>query len=103
MLRFANRMTIRPLSDHILIKPIEKQQKTEAGIVIPKTAEKGKPEQGKVIAVGPGKRNPEGDRIAPEVSEGDRVLFTKYGPNQIEINDKEYLIASEDDILAIIE
>lgn len=91
-------MNIKPLADRVLIEPISIEEKTESGIILPETADKEKPEQGKVIAVGPGRKNkPLG------VKKGDKVLFTKYGPNEIKIDNKEYLIAKEEDILAILE
>jgi len=96
-------MNIKPLSDHVLIEPIKEEEKTRAGILLPDTAEKEKPEQGRVVAVGPGKKDKTGNIIALEVKVGDKVLFTKYGPNEIKVEDKEYLIAKEEDILAIIE
>lgn len=96
-------MNIKPLSDHILIEPIKEEEKTKAGILLPETAEKERPEQGKVIAVGSGKKLNSGKVIPVEVKPGDKVLFTKYGPNEIKVGDKEYLIAKEEDILAIIE
>ncbi len=96
-------MRIKPLSDHILIEPIKDEEKTKTGILLPDTAEKEKPEQGEVIAVGPGKKDKTGKYIPLEVKVGDKVLFTKYGPNEIKVEDKEYLIAKEEDILAIIE
>lgn len=96
-------MKIKPLSDHILIEPMKPEEKTKTGILLPETAEKEKPEQGKVIAVGSGKRTPEGKVIPLEVKKGEVVLFTKYGPNEIKINGKKYLIAREEDILAILE
>jgi len=96
-------MKIKPLSDHILIEPISTEEKTKSGILLPETAEKERPEQGKVIAVGPGRRLSSGKRIPMEVKKGDTVLFTKYGPNEIKVGDKEYLIAKEEDILAILE
>jgi chaperonin GroES len=96
-------MKIKPLSDHILIEPIKEEEKTKSGILLPDTMEKERPEQGKVIAVGPGKRTEEGKIIPPSVKPGDKVLFTKYGPNEIKVENKEYLIAREDDILAILE
>ncbi len=95
-------MKIKPLSDHILIEPMKKEEKTKTGILLPDTAEKERPEQGKIIAVGPGKKNDEGKIIPLEVKVGDTVLFTKYGPNEIKVDDKEYLIAKEEDILAIL-
>lgn len=87
-------MDIKPLSDHILIEPIKGEEKTKSGILLPETAEKEKPEQGRVVSVGPG---------CKEVKAGQIVLFKKYGPDEIKINGKEYLIAREEDILAIIE
>lgn len=96
-------MNIKPLSDHILIEAIKEEEKTRAGILLPETADREKPEQGKVIAVGPGKKTPEGKIIPLEVKPGQKVLFTKYGPNEIKVDDKEYLIAKEEDVLAIIE
>ncbi len=96
-------MRIKPISDHILIEPIKEEEKTKTGILLPDTAEKERPEQGKIIAVGPGKKDKQGKFISLEVKPGDRVLFTKYGPNEIKVEDKEYLIAKEEDILAIIE
>ena len=96
-------MKIKPLSDHILIEPIKEEEKTKTGILLPETAEKEKPEQGKVIAVGPGKRTEKGEIIPISVKPGQKVLFTKYGPNEIKVDNKEYLIAKKEDILAIIE
>lgn len=96
-------MNIKPLSDHILIEPLKAENKTKTGILLPETAERERPEQGRVIAVGPGKRTSSGKIIPMNVKPGQKVLFTKYGPNEIKINDKEYLIAREEDILAIIE
>jgi chaperonin GroES len=96
-------MKIKPISDHILIEPIKEEEKTKTGILLPDTAEKERPEQGKIIAVGPGKKDKQGKLVPLEVKPGDRVLFTKYGPNEIKVEDKEYLIAKEEDILAILE
>jgi chaperonin GroES len=94
---------ILPLSDHILIEPVKKEEKTKAGILLPDTADKEKPEEGLVIAVGPGRKVSSGKIVPMSVKEGQRVLFTKYGPNEIKVDDKEYLIAKEEDILAVIE
>jgi len=96
-------MNIKPLSDHILIEPVKGEEKTKSGILLPDTAEKEKPEQGRVIAVGPGRKTSAGKIIPMEVKPGQKVLFTKYGPNEIKVDDKGYLIAKEEDILAIIE
>ena len=96
-------MNIKPLSDHILIEPIKKEEKTKTGILLPDTGDKERPEQGKVVAVGSGKKTNDGKIIPVEIKEGQIVIFTKYGPNEIKVEDKEYLIAKEEDILAIIE
>ena len=96
-------MQIKPLSDHILIEPIKENEKTKSGILLPETAEREKPEQGRVIATGPGKKTDDGKIIPLSIQPGQKVLFTKYGPNEIKVDDKEYLIAKEEDILAIIE
>jgi len=96
-------MKIKPLSDYILIEPLDQEEKTKGGILLPKSAEKERPQKGKVIAVGSGKRTSSGKIIPLQVKKGDIVLFTKYGPNEVKINAKEYLIAKEEDILAILE
>ena len=96
-------MKIKPLADYILIEPISQEEKTKSGIILPSTVEKEKPEQGKVIAVGSGKKTKDGKIIPPEVKVGDLVLFTKYGPSEVKVQDKEYLIAKQEDILAILE
>ncbi|MDP3982118.1 MAG: co-chaperone GroES [bacterium] len=96
-------MKIRPLSDHVVIEPLKREEKTESGILLPETAEKERPEQGRVVAVGPGKTTDEGKIMPMQVKEGDIVLFTKYGPNEVKVKEKEYLIAKADDILAVLE
>jgi chaperonin GroES len=96
-------MNIKPLSDHILIEPIAQEEKTKSGILLPDSAEKERPEQGRVVAVGPGKKTSSGRIIAVDLKPGQKVLFTKYGPNEIKVEGKEYLIAKEEDILAILE
>jgi len=96
-------MNIKPLSDHILIEPVKEEEKTKSGILLPDTAEKERPEQGRVVAVGPGRKTSSGKVIPLEIKPGQKVLFTKYGPNEIKVEDREYLIAKEEDILAIIE
>jgi len=96
-------MQIKPLADHVLIEPLKQEEKTKSGILLPETVEKERPEQGKIIAVGSGKRAEDGRIVPLEVKVGDVVLFTKYGPNEVKVDDKEYLIAKEDDILAILE
>lgn len=96
-------MNFKPLSNHLFIEPLTEDAVTKSGIVLPDTAEKEKPMQGKVIAVGPGKLNDKGERIPMSVKVGDSVLFKKYGPDEIEIEKKKYLVGDEDDVLAIIE
>ncbi len=96
-------MNLKPLSNHLFIEPIEEEKITKSGIVIPETAEKEKPIKGRVFAVGPGKLNEKGERTPIAVKIGDVVLFKKYGPDEIEIDGKKYLVGDEDDILAIME
>lgn len=96
-------MQIKPLADNVLIEPITVEEKTKSGIFLPESARKERPEQGTVKAVGTGKRTSSGKIIEMEVKVGNKVLFTKYGPNEIEIDGKEYLIAKQEDILAIFE
>lgn len=93
---------LKPLNDKIIIKPIKEDEKTRAGIVLPQTAEE-KPERGEVIAVGPGKLLDNGQRASVSVKVGDKVIFKKYSPDEIKVDKEEYLIISEDDILAIVE
>jgi len=95
-------MKTKPLSDRVLVVGIEEKEKTTGGIIIPDTA-KEKPQEGKVVAVGPGKWDENGKRIPLEVKKGDRILFGKYAGNEIKINGVEHLIIREDDILGIIE
>lgn len=95
-------MKIKPLGDHVLVKPMEEEEVKKGGIIIPDTA-KEKPSKGEVIAVGPGKVMEDGKRKAIEVKVGDKVLYQKYGGTEIKIEDEEYIIMSEDDILAVIE
>lgn len=96
-------MNLKPLSNRVFLEPIEQDKTTKSGIVIPDTADKEKPMQGKVLAIGPGKTNDKGERIAMSVKVGDIVLFKKYGPDEIEVDGKKYLVGDEDDILAIVE
>lgn len=93
----------KPLSNHIFIEPQEEEKTTKSGIVLPDTAEKERPIKGKILAVGPGKLNEKGERIPMSVKVGDVVLFKKYGPDEVEIDEKKYLVGDEEDILAILE
>ncbi len=92
---------VNPLSDRVLVKPVQKVEKTKGGIYLPDTA-KEKPQEGEIIATGPGKVNEEGKTIPLEVRVGDKVIYTKYGGSEIKIDDEEMVILHESDILAII-
>jgi len=95
-------MKFTPLHDRILVKRLDSEEKTAGGIIIPDTA-KEKPVQGKIIAVGKGKKNDKGERAAMDVKVGDKVLFSRYGGTDVKVDGEELLIMREDDILAIIE
>jgi chaperonin GroES len=95
-------MKIVPLNDRILVQRVEEKEKTAGGIIIPDKA-KEKPAEGKIIAVGPGKLNEAGERVALQVKGGDIVLFSKYGGTDVKIDGENYLIMREDDVLGIIE
>lgn len=93
---------LRPLADNIVVEP-QTEEKTKGGIVLPESAKEDTPAQGKVIAVGPGRLTREGKRQKPEVKAGEKILFKKYAPTEVEIDGQEYLILSESDVLAIID
>ena len=95
-------MKIRPLHDRVLVKRLEEKEVVKGGIIIPDSA-KEKPQEGKVIAVGSGKVTDDGKRIPCDVKAGDRILFGKYSGSEVKIEDKEYLILREEDVLAILE
>lgn len=95
-------MKITPLFDRVVIKPLTQEEVTASGIVLPDTVDKEKPMQGEVIAVGPGKRMDNGTIAPMTVKVGDTVLFTKYAPDEVEIDDEEYLVIEEDKILGIV-
>ncbi len=95
-------MAKKPLNDRILVKPIEQQEERIGGIIIPDTA-KEKPQEGEVIAVGPGRIGENGQRIAMTVAVGNKVLYGKYSGTEVKYNNEDYLIMREDDVLAIIE
>lgn len=94
-------MNIQPLADRVLVEPLKEEETKKGGIIIPDTA-KEKPQEGKVIAVGTGKKDEDGKKIEFNVKKGDRVLMPKYGGTEVKIDGKEYQIIREDDILAII-
>ena len=90
---------LQPLADRVLVKPIEKEEMTKSGIYLPDTA-KEKPQEGKVLAVGPGKMTEDGKRIAMDLKVGDTVIYAKYGGAEIKVDDDELIILRESDILA---
>ena len=95
-------MNLKPLGDRLVVEPKEQDQTTPSGLVLPESA-KEKPQEGEVVAVGPGRRDEDGDRIPMDVSVGDVVMYAKYGGTEVKIDGKKYLIVKESDILAIIE
>jgi chaperonin GroES len=95
-------MKIRPLHDRLLVERLEEREVKKGGIIIPDTA-KEKPQEGRVIAVGSGKVTDDGKRLSLDVKTGDKILFGKYSGSEVKLDDKEYLIMREDDVLAILE
>jgi chaperonin GroES len=97
----GNFSMIKPLGDRVVIKALEAEQKTKSGIVLPDTV-KEKPQEGEIVAVGAGKVMENGQRVALEVKVGDKVLFSKYAGTEVKVNEQDYLVLSERDILAIV-
>jgi chaperonin GroES len=95
-------MTVKPLGDRVLVRPLEEKETKKGGIIIPDTA-KEKPQEGKIVALGTGKVDDDGKKIPFEVKKGDRVMYSKYGGTEIKIDGEEHLILREDDILGILE
>ncbi len=95
-------VNIRPLGDRVVVEPLEQEEQTASGLFLPETA-KEKPQQGRVVAVGLGKKDEDGERISLDVSEGDTVLFAKYAGTEIKLDGKKVLIMKESDILGIVE
>jgi chaperonin GroES len=95
-------LKLKPLGDRVVVEPIERDEITASGIYVPETA-KEKPQEGKVLAVGPGRRDEEGKRIPMDVAEDDRVLYAKYAGTEVKLGDKKVLILKETDILAILD
>jgi chaperonin GroES len=93
---------VKPLADRILVRRLEETETSRGGIIIPDTA-KEKPQQGEVIAVGPGKLNDDGSRVTPEVSVGDRILMSKYAGTEVKIEGEDFIIMREDDVLGVIQ
>ena len=96
-------MRITPLNDKVVVKPLKQEEVTKGGIVLPDTAREEKPEQGEVIAVGPGKLLENGQRSPMSVKVGDKILFTKYAPDEVDIDRETVLVIEEEKILGIIE
>jgi chaperonin GroES len=92
---------VRPLSDRVVVQALEESEQSRGGLYIPDTA-KEKPQQGKVIAVGPGKLSEQGERLSPDVKDGDTVLYGKYTGTEVTVEGEEYLILRESDILAVV-
>ena len=96
------KLNLKPLGDRVVVEPLEKEEKTASGIILPETA-KEKPQEGEVLAAGPGRTDENGKRVPMDVKKGDIVLFAKYAGTEIKIDDKKLLILKESDILAIVE
>jgi len=95
-------MKFRPLGDRVVVKRVQEETKTAGGIIIPDTAQE-KPQEGEVVSVGPGARDEKGDRIAPEVKAGDRILFGKWSGTEVKVDGQELLIMKESDIMGVLE
>jgi chaperonin GroES len=98
----ASKMKLKPLGGRVIVEPTEQEEMTAGGIILPETA-KEKPQEGKILAAGPGDRDEDGNRIAMEVKVGDRVLYAKYSGTEVKMDGKKLLILRESDILAILE
>ena len=96
-------MQLRPLGDKVVLKTLPKEETTKTGIILPETVDKERPEQGEVIAVGPGKLLDNGSRAAMSVKVGDKVVFKKYSPDEVKLGDVEYLVIAESDVMAVVE
>jgi chaperonin GroES len=98
----ASKLKLKPLGGRVIVEPIEQEEMTAGGIILPETA-KEKPQEGKILAAGPGERDEDGKRIAMEVKVGDKVLYAKYSGTEVKVDGKKLLILRESDILAIVE
>jgi len=96
-------MQLRPIGDHIIVKAVSKEETSASGIIIPDTVDKERPEQGEVVAVGPGKQLESGAMSAMTVKVGEKVVFKKYAPDEIKLEGNEYLVIRMDDVMAVIE
>ncbi|MFC2031363.1 co-chaperone GroES [Chloroflexota bacterium] len=95
-------LKLRPLADRLVVEPTEQEDITASGIYVPDTA-KEKPQEGTVVATGPGRRDDDGERVPMDVAKGDKVLYAKYGGTEVKLDNKKYLILKESDILAILD
>ena len=98
----ASKLKLKPLGGRVIVEPIEQEEMTAGGIILPETA-KEKPQEGKILAAGPGERDEDGDRIAMDVKVGDKVLYAKYSGTEVKVDGKKLLILRESDILAVID
>ncbi len=98
----ASKLKLKPLGGRVIVEPIEQEEITAGGIILPETA-KEKPQEGKILAAGPGERDEDGNRIAMEVKVGDKVLYAKYSGTEVKVDGKKLLILRESDILAVVE
>ncbi len=98
----SKKLNLKPLADRLVVEPVEKEERTASGIILPETA-KEKPQEGTVLAAGPGRTDDDGKRIPMDVKAGDVVLYAKYAGTEVKIDDKKLLILKESDILAIVE
>jgi chaperonin GroES len=98
----ASKLKLKPLGGRVIVEPIEQEEMTAGGIILPETA-KEKPQEGKILAAGPGERDDNGARIAMEVKVGDKVLYAKYSGTEVKVDGKKLLILKENDILAVVE
>ena len=98
----AGKLKLKPLGGRVIVEPVEQEEKTAGGIILPETA-KEKPQEGKILAAGPGERDEKGARIAMDVNVGDKVLYAKYSGTEVKVDGKKLLILRESDILAVVE
>lgn len=96
-------MKLRPLGDRVILSPLAKEEVTKGGILLPDTVDKERPEQGKVVAVGPGKLREDGARVEMSVKVGDVVMFKKYAPDELKVDGETYLVLAESDLMAVVE
>ncbi len=96
-------MKLRPIGDRVIVKAVPKEEMTKTGIILPETVDKERPEQGEVIAVGPGRLLENGSRAAMSLAVGNKILFKKYSPDEVKVDGVEYLVIAESDVMAVIE